>query len=365
VQKLKTKISTNYNIESEIVHNLNNAQSRIIIICFEVSSEKIIGLLKQKSKEGVRVSIFCEERKAGADLINWNREHNENARIQFSNPNGYFHALHEKLILIDDKFAIFGSFNLSDTSLNDNIEILFETSESKLIKSIIQQISFVENVLGGDKSSVFHQNIKNKTVKKKININKIGKSILTFSNEYSFYDIICDMLSKARLSITIYASHHISDEIFNLLLNVRKRGINIKIIKDHSSLKINDLIKSKNNMINFVSVHGKMHIKAILIDSNTYIVGSVNLFERSYRQDQEFLLIGNDVNLNFSIREALDRVYKISMPVNRKLSWQIRYNYALKTVKKTYRRLLKLIFKKLRNILKINLRNTLNYFFLF
>ena len=55
--------------------------------------------------------------------------------------------MHEKLILIDDSIATFGSFNLSDTSLNENIEILFETKEQRFKQLIKKQISFVEQVV--------------------------------------------------------------------------------------------------------------------------------------------------------------------------------------------------------------------------
>ncbi len=327
-----------------LYNHLRSACTSIQIICFEVSSRKIINQLIQKGNEGVAVQIICEERKAGRELFNWAEKGVENVDIKFSNPNDYYYALHEKLILIDDSIAIFGSFNLSDKSLNDNIEILFETTEPGLIQKIKNQISFIEQVVNNNQG----QPTKNLTniIKAKsaafLSIKKENNHLL-FSDEYSLHHIIFDFLSKAKSSITVFASHHISHELLDLLFHKSTCNVKVNVVIDYSVLNRVVFLMKNTALFQYVAVEGKMHIKAILVDDNTYLVGSVNLFERSLFQDQEFLLVGNDPALNKIIRDHLSTVAKISKPLSLNLLWLLKLKH--------YKSRIKMLLKKTLNVL--------------
>jgi len=291
---VKTKISTRCDLESYICKAINTAKNSIDIICFEVSSERVIENIKKKSDEGVRITIHCEKRKASRELLKLGAN-NKNILIQLSEPNKYYHALHEKFLLIDKERLIFGTFNLSDKSLRKNIEILFDTRTLTFVESFLNHLS--ENKLD-----------------KYISRGKSNQSGLFFSDECELFDVVCKYINSAKSSITIYASHQISDKVYSLLLNIIEHDIEVNIVQDISVLSSSFLKNRLKNHTHFVSIDGKMHIKAILIDEETFLIGSLNLFERSLFNDKEYLFISNDKILNANIRLLLNDVKNISKP---------------------------------------------------
>ena len=113
-------------VRETILSRFETARTSIDIICFEVSSADVIDILRKRYAEGVKVSVRCEHRKIGDGLLAL-AECAPDIRLQTSEPNQAYYALHEKLILIDDDVLLFGTFNLSEVSFEQNAELLFET----------------------------------------------------------------------------------------------------------------------------------------------------------------------------------------------------------------------------------------------
>jgi len=303
--KVKTKISTRCDLETYICKAIDTAKTSIDIICFEVSSERIIENIKKKGCEGIHVTIHCEKRKATAGLLSLGTN-NDNISIQLSEPNEYYYALHEKFLLIDKKRLIFGTFNLSDKSLRKNIEILFDTKNLTFVEEFSNHLDH----LSKGKSKKFISSDKSNQIDKDC----FNHSRLVFSNECNMFDIISKYIKSAKSSITVYASHRISNDVSLLLTNAIEHDIEVNIVKDFSTLSGSYLKNKLKNYTRYVHIDGKMHIKAILIDEDTFLIGSLNLFERSLFKDQEYLFIGNDKIINSNIRLALNDVRHISKP---------------------------------------------------
>lgn len=313
------------NIELIIIDALEASLHTIDIICFEISSETVIELIKKRIRNGLQVRIMCEKRKASIALLEEAYDQTKPATIHLSQPNDLFHTLHQKLIFIDDDRLLFGSFNLSDTSLKKNIEIIFDTREREIVESAKQQLYFLENLLLAKKSSMNEiRESRNENIavtscnKPLIPYEQIldGKSHLVFSNDVNFFGTICAAIDAATSSIRVYASHQISDAINQHLTDARDRGVDLLIIKDKSALQILDLRTIQRLFTRYVSISGKMHIKAILIDDSVYLIGSANLFERSLFRDLELLLIGSNPSLRKAIDKVLTEVDALSKPLN-------------------------------------------------
>lgn len=327
--KVQTKISTRCDLETYVCKAIDSAKYTIDIICFEVSSERVIEKIRKKGCEGIQVYIHCEKRKASAELLTLGKD-NENVKIELSEPNKYYYALHEKFLLIDEKKLIFGTFNLSEISLKKNIEILFDTNNFSFVEKFLNHL----DQLSEHKSSKFISPAK----ANQIGIDCTNQSGLFFSNECDLFDIVSKYLNGAHSRITVYASHRISNKVYSLLINAIDGGIKVNIVKDFSTIGSSFLDYKLRKYTHFVNIDGKMHIKAILIDEDTFLVGSLNLFERSLFDDQEFLFIGNDKKINANIRSALNDVKNISKP------------YVIKYYTKYLINILGKIYKKLKSV---------------
>lgn len=369
---MKISISTNTDFEQLIISSLEQAQKSIDIVCFEVSSPSIINTLRSCVNRKLTVNIFCERRKASDELISWsdnlaqqNDSLSQYSTICFSVPNEIYYALHEKLIFIDNKKVLFGSFNLSDNSLKHSIEILIETSDPKIIEATRKQFTFLKNLGGPCFSCVCETtNWLSQTSNHEFNINigkyesntfdplsriihKDGSNKLVFShemgsvNESDMFRVIVNALQSAQSEILIYASHRIGDEVIEEIKKAIKRGVYVQIIKDQSAIQLEDIKKPLREITRYVQVDGKMHVKAILIDSKKYLIGSVNLFPRSLFQDQEVILTGNDPFIYNQIQIACEIINSRSEPLSQKKLLKIQFKHFLFGIIIIIRRILK------------------------
>lgn len=115
--------------QKEILELLQNAQSNIDIVMYNINYKKFAKALKKASKDGVDVSIVYEKSKLkfykNIKLLQTKRK------------------LHIKLAIIDNKFAIYGSANWKKESFEENYEIINITDEKDKIKrfqQIVEQI---------------------------------------------------------------------------------------------------------------------------------------------------------------------------------------------------------------------------------
>lgn len=292
--------------------------------------------MSAKSDEGVEICIISEERKSHK-LVRWNQEKNCNLNILLSKPNQFYFALHEKFIIIDKKLVVFGTFNLSDVSLNQNVEMYFESDNQRILKEVLKQFNFIKQVTEKNNQAYtpYHYAINKKS---QYNFEKDNSKIL-FSNNYNMLDILSSLVLNAKFNITIFASHSISKEIFSLLNRVDKNQVTMNIFVDYSALKNSDFSLRFYKSIRYIKTKGKMHIKAILIDDDKYLVGSLNLFKRSLYKDQEYILIGNEGKLNEDIRAALKVVSESSSNLSLKDYILIQLRQTKKLLSKIKRRL--------------------------
>ena len=313
--------------KSSLLEVISNAKQSIYIVCFEVSSNEIINQLINKCQQGVEVSIVCEERKSSEKLKVL--KNNVNLNILMSKPNMVWNALHQKIIIIDRKTLIFGTFNLSDRSLNNDIELYFESTDKKLLKQAVTNYQFVTKILTDDlNQSHVHQNDSSTITTEKY-------EGLVFSNNYKMFDILQKYILGAKKSITIFASHQISSEVIRLLEKIDTDKVKIRIYVDISVLKEVQLNHRLVRKIRFIKTDGKMHIKAILIDENQYLIGSLNLFNRSLNEDQEFLFIGNNSYFFKHLNKVLLQVSELSETIKLKTC----INILLMRMKKLFKKI--------------------------
>ena len=308
-------------VRETILSRFQAAYRSIDIICFEVSSADVIEALRKRSEEGISVRVRCEHRKTGTALLDV-AEAAPSIQLQRSEPNKEYHALHEKIVLIDDNRLLFGTFNLSDVSFDQNAELLFETTEPKLIAAAREHVKGLDHSLaksGKVQLSTESTEVRDtQETRRFLSIPNLPAktSHLLFSSDYELFETIRSAIESARHSIIVYASHRISERILELLCDAEERGTAVKVIKDVSALQSWDLRRIGRKVTRAVSVPGKMHIKAILIDDESFLVGSVNLFERSLFQDRELLFVGNDAHTRRLIDRELVNVNELSKPIS-------------------------------------------------
>ena len=318
---------------------INSAKKSIDIALYEFYNEEIASLLIDSSKKGVKiraVSDYDSEKNTGwaflKDYIN----------IVFGNSNG---IMHNKYMIIDKRFVLTGSLNLtSDLGKNYNSILVID---SKDIAGVYQEDfdkMFLEKNFSSNKEDTgcitldYKKNLGYNTVSafftpyKKCYENINGSKILIDDPYTTVYDPqdytnpigykILPLIQSANKSIIILA-FSLTDKL--IFYNVKEKlslGVKVNIYLDYSQFKsnykyIHQYLKelSENGAIIKITSNKyiKLHHKIIVIDKEKIILGSMNFSNNAVsKNDENSIFIEDSGNLYPLIEKEITKIDKYS-----------------------------------------------------
>jgi len=214
---------------------------------------------------------------------------------------------HRKFLLIDDHVSYMGSANITGYSLQwresvirltGGITLVFKRSflDSYRIykKYIFNKFTFKKSkyidqfILVEDMPSIYRQRIKTKLER---------------------------LISRAKREIIIETPYFLPGyKMRKCLVEAARRGVRVKIILPrHSDVRSIDLLSSKyygfyhsNNIsLIFYSINN-LHAKLLLIDDETFGIGSPNIDYRSFRYQHEVMLFGTHKGIVEEVRNHVN-----------------------------------------------------------
>ena len=218
---------------------------------------------------------------------------------------------HRKFLLIDDHISYMGSANITGYSLEwresmirltGSITLLFKRSflESYKIynKYIFNKFTFKKSrfldqfELVEDMPSIYRQRVKTKLER---------------------------LINKAKREIIIETPYFLpGHKMRKALADAAKRGVRVKIILPrHSDVRSIDLLSSKyygfyysNNISLIFYMINNLHAKLILIDGETFGIGSPNIDYRSFRYQHEVMLFGSHKGIVDEVQSHVDETMR-------------------------------------------------------
>lgn len=228
---------------------------------------------------------------------------------------------HRKFLLIDDNISYLGSANITGYSLQwresvirltGGITLMFKRSflESYKIfnKYIFNKFNFKKSKfldqfeLVEDSPSIYRQRLKTKLEK---------------------------LISKAKREIIIETPYFLPGyKMRKALVEAARRGVNVKIILPrHSDVRAIDLLSSKyygfyfSNRVSLIFYTiNNLHAKVILIDGETFGIGSPNFDYRSFRYQHEVMLFGTHHGIVDEIKSHVHETMVNCLPFDH-VSW--------------------------------------------
>ena len=216
--------------------------------------------------------------------------------------------MHNKFFIFDNQKVFTGSTNISSSCLtgyNANIAVLINSKEiANLYKKEFDQMYYGK----------FH-NMKN-PVSNNEDILVDEKYVSVYfspTNKISTTQII-PLINQAKKSIYIPAFYITHNDIIDALINAHKRGIEIKIIVDETSVKgkyVNvNYIKQNGIDLKIENWAGKMHMKSIIIDDDILVIGSMNFTKQGERMnDENCIVIKNSQILNSAYKKMFFKLW--------------------------------------------------------
>jgi cardiolipin synthase len=288
---------------------LDDIRSARKYICLEMYKyypdtigEKFRAALTERARKGVEVKLLIDSWGAGAgrdyflDLVEAGGEVRYFTKIKFFID--FFtknhRRNHRKFMVIDDKVSWLGSANITDYSLGwRELMLRIEGDLATSLRKVFNLDFRIYNKYIFEKRSyvrlIRHRDFEIVRDVPSIAFKKINKKFI-------------QMIKNARREVIIETPYFLPGYLLRkALVDARSRSVEITVIVPrHSDVMLVDILRNKylgmlhHSGIRFLFyLPANLHAKAMLIDEETYAVGSPNFDYRSFRYMHEVVLVGN------------------------------------------------------------------------
>ncbi|MDD3877575.1 MAG: phosphatidylserine/phosphatidylglycerophosphate/cardiolipin synthase family protein [Bacteroidales bacterium] len=302
---------TFYNV---MLDDIRKASQYIFLETYKFANDaigiKFRDALVRKAKQGIRViilvdswgtsvaeSFFSEIKENGGEVKFFKKL---KLSIDFLSRNHLRN--HRKILVIDDKISYVGSPNITGYSINWRESVLRIENELSLQfkKIFLEDYSLSKKYFPNKRK--FTRGIKQGDFE----IVKDLPSSVFQPTRKKFLSLI----RNAKKEIIIETPYFLpGSTIRKALINAAERGVLITIITPlHSDVELFDILRNrylgllfKNNIIIFQYYPDNLHAKLMLVDNETFCIGSSNFDYRSFRFMHEINLLGKNKNIIFLI----------------------------------------------------------------
>lgn len=312
-----------------MVYDIENARKYIYVQTYRVGKDEIgerfRDVLTKKAKEGIEVRVLIDYWGAGPvnhdffkKLIKYGGIVRFFEKIKYTSDKftqGHKRN-HRKLLLIDDDVSWVGSSNLTGYNIN--------WRESMLrIKSL--NLTFSLTKLFMQDFRIYNKYIFNKAYNTRM-VKVDGFEILRDAPSIAIKRInqkFIKMIKVARKIVLIETPYFLPGFLLRkAMIEAAKRGVDVTVIlPNHSDVNLVDILRNKylgplhKNGINFMFYKpNNLHAKLMLVDNESFAIGSSNFDYRSFRYMYEIMLVGENKDIISQISNHINNTIKDSTP---------------------------------------------------
>ena len=214
---------------------------------------------------------------------------------------------HRKFLVIDDNISYMGSANITAYSLQWRESMIRVTGSI----SLVFKRSFLESY------KIYNKYIFNKFAYKKSRVLDQFELVEDMPSIYRqrIKTKLEHLIGKAKREIIIETPYFLpGHKLRKAFADAAQRGVHVKIILPmHSDVRAIDLLSSKyhgyyysNNIKLVFYTLSNLHAKLLLIDGETFGLGSPNIDYRSFRYQHEVMLFGTHKDIIEDIRRHIN-----------------------------------------------------------
>ena len=300
-----------------LLKNINDTQESIDFAIYGINEQdKIFKALIKAQKRGVRIRWVTDlnERNKNiyydtyslmrkiptykTDYLSQQKEAERTKNYKFPQTA----IMHNKFFIFDNQKVFTGSTNISGyclTGYNSNVSILINsTSIANVYREEFEQM--YNGKFHNEKSVISNnENIKLGNIDISVYFSPIHKTTM---------EQIIPLIRTAKSYVYIPAFYLTRKSIIYELIEAKNRGVDVKIIVDETSVKGSyvdiDFIKNNGIDIKVENWAGKMHMKSIIIDDTSLVIGSMNFTKQGENiNDENCLIIRNAPELAEKYKE--------------------------------------------------------------
>ncbi|MCK4569015.1 MAG: phosphatidylserine/phosphatidylglycerophosphate/cardiolipin synthase family protein [Bacteroidales bacterium] len=313
---------------NEMLKDISGARESICIETYKFGGgnigERFRDVLTRKAKEGIQINILIDSWGTQVSRPFFKKLEANGGEVRFFMKIRFFWDFftknhrrnHRKLLLIDDHISYIGSANIAGHSLNwcESVLRLNDTDLNKQFQRI------------------FDQDFK---MYKSYTFKKPALTRLIRSGEYEILRDVPsitrqkikkryeDLIKGARQRIVIETPYFLPGFLLRkAMADAVKRGVDVTvIIPMNSDVHMIDMVRGRylgmlyKNGVNFrLYLPHNLHAKLLMVDNETFSVGSANFDYRSFRYLHEIVLIGKDERIVHQLRDHINNCLQNSTP---------------------------------------------------
>lgn len=319
IENVKYKAVFNDEYSGALIGMIDGAEKTITACHFNYVSrgpigKKIMDALIAAAKRGVKVTFFFEGDKKGVGEAN-----KKTAKILEANGirvvmDSEEKITHAKMVVVDSKYVLAGSTNLTDNSMRNNNESnLFVASP--LAAGTLE--GYVDGLIAGDTNDVSLDS-------------GFGSDEVKVITDRKFFENALEMLKTAKSEIRVatylfswpdrHPEYNVS-QLFQELIEAQKRGVKVKIILERSSKDFNKHIFAINqktakvlnengvNDILYDDPERISHAKILIKDSDEVLAGSTNWYGAEIDRAHQVNFVIRNAELVGQFRDYFDALY--------------------------------------------------------
>ena len=280
-----------------IIKLIKKSQSKIDLVIFGFTDNKILSALIQAHKRGVKIRVMLDsmvfqkvtpQYPKKENVWAFNRLQKAGILVKWSNP--HFQITHQKTMIIDNKQALILTGNFTEGTFRSERNFGLLIDNSSQVKEIL---------------SVF----KADWMRKKIKVSQLS---LVWSPINS-YRKIADFIQQSIQSLNIYNQYATLKTVDLKLEDAAKRGVKVKLLLPKK------IFKKQCPQLQYLQKYGVnirldsqyyIHAKAMISDINSQhsavFIGSINFSEFSVFKNRELGIISK----NPALARQLNHVFK-------------------------------------------------------
>ncbi len=279
-------------IDENIADDIDRAKSSIKIAIYDLTNDTIKDAILRAYDSGVSIQIVTDDATVDGDDF----KELKNRGIKVYDDNKSYALMHDKFMIIDNKFVWSGSSNYTYWGFYRNNENDVRIENSSLAKVYSDEFNMI----------VSHSQSAHNYMDNSLEV--------YFSPKDKIENKIIALINNANKEIDFLIYAFTSSNIANALINAQNRGIIVKGVFDedwnqNKYSKYDYLKKAGVNVLkdgnNFT-----LHDKVMIIDKSIVITGSYNYTISANKKNSENILIINNKNIANKYENEFNKIYE-------------------------------------------------------
>ncbi len=294
-------------------NEIDNTKSSLDIALYGIDNQpEIINSIINAKRRGVKIrAVFDYDKKD----YNYYKDTEKlqkaicdyNTDKEYDLNNSRSAIMHNKFFIFDNQKVFTGSANITSTGItgfNENISVLINShTAAQIFKKEFEQMY----------NGKFHTE-KSSHPEKEIILNKSTKIKILFSPQDAVITkYIIPIIEKSKKYIYIPVFFITKKELISALINAHNRGVEIKIINDatnaHNKYSIHKALRNAGIKVKTENYAGKLHSKALIIDDEYSIIGSMNFTNNGEKYNDENILIIKNKEISLYLKEVFQYLW--------------------------------------------------------